>query len=87
MKQYAVELWRRAKRALLTARDMLAADPDLRREFETRLASDSAFAANVRARRHFFYRRTPYYEAGFNWYPVARLMGSELPPAALWEEN
>lgn len=53
---------------------MLAGDPKLKAEFEAKLASDSAFAANPRARWNFFYRRSPYAEPMLNVYPVTRLM-------------
>jgi hypothetical protein len=52
---------------------MLAADPELKREFEERLRSDEQFASNPRARLHFFYRRSPYFDQQWNVYPVARL--------------
>lgn len=68
------------------ADSMLAADPELRHVYEERLASDSVFAASTSARRDFFYQRSRFYEAGYNWYPVARLMG-DLPPAAPWQER
>lgn len=61
------------------ARQMLADDPDLRTEFESRLAADSAFAADPDARLMFFYERTPYYDQQVNHYPVARI----LDPVAL----
>jgi hypothetical protein len=56
------------------AREMLASDPKLREEFEKRLASDAAFAANPRARLQFFYRRSPYWDKQMNLYPVGRLL-------------
>jgi hypothetical protein len=55
-----------------TARAMLAADPALVAEFETKLAADPEFAADPRARLDFFYRRTPYYDERALLYPVAR---------------
>jgi hypothetical protein len=56
------------------AERMLAEQPALKREFEERLASDSAFAASAKARRDFFYKRSPWAEPMLNVYPVARLM-------------
>lgn len=51
---------------------MLAEDAALRAEFEAKLAADPAFAADGDARLAWFYARTPYYDARFNLYPVAR---------------
>jgi hypothetical protein len=59
------------------AREMLADDPQLRAEFESRLESDSSFAASPRERLMFFYERTPYYDQQVNVYPVARVMESD----------
>lgn len=63
------------------AEEMLARDPDLKAEFEARLAADTAFANSPRARRSFFFRRSPYFETQLNWYPVVRFMG-QLPEVA-----
>lgn len=54
---------------------MLAENPELRREFEAKLASDAAFAADGDARLAWFYTRTPYYDERYLLYPVGR----ELP--------
>ena len=61
------------------AREMLASDPKLREEYEKRLATDTTFAANPRARLQFFYRRSPYWDKQMNLYPVGRI----LTPLAL----
>ena len=55
------------------ARQMMANDAALRREFEQRLASDPKFAANPRERLEFFYARSPYRDHQLNLYPVGRL--------------
>ena len=55
------------------AREMLAKDPTLKEEFETKLAKDPAFAASAHARLEFFYRRTPYWDERFNVYPIGRI--------------
>ncbi len=55
------------------ARKMLAADAALRRAFEQRLREDEAFAKDPRARLEFFYERSPYFDARYNIYPIARL--------------
>lgn len=56
------------------AQRMLAEDPELKREFDERLASDEEFANDPGARLEFFYRRSPYWDQRYNVYPVARLM-------------
>jgi hypothetical protein len=56
------------------AREMLASNPKLREEFEKKLASDPAFAANPRARLQFFYQRSPYWDKQMNLYPVGRII-------------
>jgi murein tripeptide amidase MpaA len=55
------------------AREMLAKDEKLKREFEARLASDEKFAASPRERLNFFYERSPYWDRSLGVYPVARL--------------
>lgn len=63
------------------ADSMLAADAELKADFESRLKSDTAFAKDVDARRRYFYERSHFAETQVNWYPVVRLMGA-LPPVA-----
>lgn len=55
------------------AREMLAADPALRAEFERAVAGDAAFAADASARLDFFLRRHSSWDARFNLYPILRL--------------
>lgn len=55
------------------AREMLARDETLRREFEERLKSDQKFAASAEARLRFFYERSPYWDRQMNLYPVGRI--------------
>ena len=59
------------------AAKMLAENPILKAEFETRL-KDPAFAANRRARLQFFYERSPYADAQLNKYPIVRLTSEQL---------
>jgi len=54
------------------AEKMLAADPELKAEFEAKLASDADFAADGDARLAWFYERTPFYDQRFRLYPIAR---------------
>ena len=55
------------------AREMMAKDENLRREFEQRLISDPKFAASASARLQFFYERSPYWDPQLNLYPVGRI--------------
>ena len=55
------------------AREMLAASPELRKEFERALAVDPVFAANASARLEFFLRRHTSWDVRFNLYPIYRL--------------
>lgn len=61
------------------AREMLARDAALRAEFERRLREDAAFRGSAEARLDFFYRRSPYWDARKDVYPVLRLVGAERP--------
>ena len=56
------------------AREMLQQDPNLREEYEKKLASDPAFAANPHERLQFFYRRSSYWDQQMNLYPVGRII-------------
>jgi hypothetical protein len=56
------------------AREMLAKDPNLQKEFDEKL-KDPAFAKNPRARLQFFYERSPYYlNQKVGVYPVGRII-------------
>jgi hypothetical protein len=55
------------------AREMMAADPELKREFEQLVETDPEFAASPSARLRFFYRRSPYRDPQMNLYPVGRM--------------
>lgn len=55
------------------AREMLAKDEKLRREFEQKIANDAKFAASASARLNFFYERSPYWDHQMNLYPVGRI--------------
>jgi hypothetical protein len=64
------------------AREMIAKDPALKTEFEVKLATDKAFAADPEARLEFFYRRSPWYERQkVGVYPIARLDAHALAAA------
>jgi len=55
------------------ARKMLDDDPALRTRFEEKLANDPAFAASPQQRLMWFYEQTPFYDAQYLVYPVARI--------------
>jgi len=55
------------------ASEMLAKDPQLKREFERRLSEEAEFARSPAARLEFFYQRHPAWDANFNLYPVVRV--------------
>lgn len=62
------------------AREMLAKDEELKKEFEEKLATDTSFAASQRERLYFFYKHTPYWDETYNLYPVGKVMKEiELP--------
>lgn len=56
------------------AREMLAKDEELRREFEQRVANDPKFAGSPSDRLRFFYMRSPYWDPQLNLYPVGRVI-------------
>lgn len=57
----------------IMARDLMNADPSLAAEFERKLKEDPAFAVDPAARREFFYRRHPAWDARFGLYPIMRV--------------
>jgi murein tripeptide amidase MpaA len=56
------------------AREMMAKDENLKREFERRVAADAKFAASPFERLRFFYERSPYWDRQMNLYPVGRVV-------------
>jgi len=54
------------------AEDMLKRDPAVKKEFQSRLESDPAFANSPAARLDFFYRKHPSWDEQYNLYPVFR---------------
>ncbi len=63
------------------AEKMLAADPALRREFDAKIAADTAFAHSPGAKLNFFYERSPYWDDHVMLYPVARILQPAAWPA------
>jgi len=55
------------------AREMLAKDEGLRREFERRVADDPKFASSAAERLRFFHQRSPYWDPELFVYPVGRV--------------
>lgn len=55
------------------AEQMLANDPDLKKEFEKKLTEDETFRNNPYERLNFFYKRTLYWDKELNVYPVMRV--------------
>jgi len=55
------------------AEKMLARDPELKREFEAKLNSDSTFAKSQRRILYWFYEKTPYWDQQQFVYPVGRI--------------
>jgi zinc carboxypeptidase len=62
------------------ARDMMARDPKLKAEFEQRVATDKAFAADSYARLNWFFLRSKWNDPEQNRYPVARLTSLQGVP-------
>ena len=63
------------------AREMLAADPSVKAEFERRLREDEAFAKNPFARLQFFHQRHSSWDQRLNLYPVLRVDEAPQGPA------
>jgi hypothetical protein len=64
------------------AREMMEKDPNLRAEFEQRLAADKQFAADPDARLNWFYMRSPWWDQELGLYPVGRLLSLDGIPLA-----
>lgn len=56
------------------AAEILANNPDIKREFEAKKASDTVFATSAFEQLYFIYKKSPNYEKTTNQYPVVRLM-------------
>ena len=59
------------------AREMLAKNENLRKEFQERLKNEK-FAKNPRRRMDFFYIRSPYYDQRIGVYPVGRIISGQI---------
>jgi len=56
------------------AREMLAGNRKLKKEFEMKLANNPEFASDSHARLNFFFERSPYFDKRKNVYPVGRVL-------------
>ncbi len=56
------------------AQQMAAKNPEMKKEFDARVAADPAFAKNSRQRLAWWFERSPYYEPDKDVYPVLRVM-------------
>ena len=56
---------------------MMADSPELRKQFEEKLAADSAFAADPRARLQWWFGKSKYEAGDTGRYPIVRV----------WEKN
>lgn len=55
------------------AKEVLDANPELKKEFEQKKSADSTFAADAMAQLAYIYRNSPYFENTVNLYPVFRI--------------
>ncbi|MBE0570104.1 MAG: M14 family metallopeptidase [Ignavibacteriaceae bacterium] len=55
------------------AEEMLANDPELKKEFEEKLNTDESFRNSSKARLDFFYEKSPYPDKQLNVYPILRV--------------
>jgi hypothetical protein len=60
------------------AREMLAADPALKKEFELKKASDSVFAKNPQMILNWFYNKSPYTDQRKGIYPVGKIYDRQV---------
>ncbi|UCG52739.1 MAG: peptidase M14 [Candidatus Latescibacterota bacterium] len=60
------------------AREMLAADENLKKDFEEKKANDPEFARNPRRILNWFYERTPYWDSRKNVYPVGKIFDRKV---------
>jgi hypothetical protein len=65
------------------ARDMLAADDSLRREFEEKKETEPEFAGNPRTILNWFYQHTPYWDRWKDVYPVGKIFDADQARALL----
>lgn len=54
------------------AEEMMNENPELKKEFQKKLAEDESFKNNPYERLNFFYKKSPYWDNNLNLYPVMR---------------
>lgn len=69
------------------ARELIARNPDLKREFEEKLKTDEQFAKNAYARLTFFFERSEYFDKNIGLYPVCRIVDSQQLAVNSYEQN
>lgn len=62
----------------IEARRMLAENPQLKTEFEKKMADDAAFAKDPEEILNWFYSRTPWWDSHFCVYPVGRIFDRKV---------
>lgn len=55
------------------AREMLANDHELKKEFENKINTDTAFASSPGAILNWFYQKSPYWDQRLNLYPIGKI--------------
>ncbi len=65
-------------------KELFARDTTLRREFEEKLASDTAFAGNPDARVNWLYQHSSWKDPSLNLYPVGRVTGPVELTTSKW---
>lgn len=59
------------------ARDMLKADPELKKDFERKMKEDENFASNSYGILNWFYQRAPYWDKSVGRYPIGRIVNKK----------
>jgi hypothetical protein len=60
------------------AREMMAENPSLKQEFETKKKEDSTFAANPQLILNWFYNKSPYNDQRKMVYPVGKVYDAKV---------
>jgi hypothetical protein len=68
-------------------RTMLSEQPDLRREYEQKIASDSSFAKSVEERLNWLYLRSRWADPALGLYPVGRVTERAVLSTGPWRQN
>ncbi len=60
------------------AREMLAKNPELKREFEAKLSNDKKFSSDPQEMLNWFYSKTPYWDSRLAVYPVGKIYDNSI---------